>query len=229
MKSNNSKSRNKTEYACATIRSRILDGTYGPGYRLVIDQIAKELQISAIPVREAIRQLEAENLILYKPNVGAVVQLYNEDEYFEVMAMLAVLEGYATAQAAERLSPADVAKLEELNRQCRSAVDNFDFEQYGSLNRQFHIAIIEHCGNSYLKEEIQQVWRRMIQVRKTIFPFVPKRIKSSNEEHGKIIELIKNKASSQEIETFVREHRVNTIKAIRERKEEYKMQRQDQF
>ena len=55
------------------VRERILSGTYGPGYRVVITHIARELDVSALPVREAIRRLEAEGLIVFRPNEGAQV------------------------------------------------------------------------------------------------------------------------------------------------------------
>ena len=63
----------KQQRVYETIRERILSGTYGPGYRVVIDGLATELGVSALPVREAIRRLEAEGLIVYRPNVGAQV------------------------------------------------------------------------------------------------------------------------------------------------------------
>ena len=56
-----------------TIRERILSGDYGPGYRVVIDALAAELGVSALPVREAIRRLEAEGLVVFRPNAGAHV------------------------------------------------------------------------------------------------------------------------------------------------------------
>lgn len=208
----------KTEYAFEIIRNRILQGVYEPGDRIVIDQIAKELEISHIPVREAIRQLEADGLILFKPNIGAVVQFFNEEEFYEVMAVLAILEGYAAAQSALVLSHDHIKELEKINADSKIAIENFDLEEYGRLNHKFHETIIEQCKNHYLQEMIQQVWRRLTQARSTIFLFVPKRSKSSAEEHEKLVELFKNKASADEIEAFVRNHRENTVKAIFERK-----------
>lgn len=63
----------KHERAYLVIRQRILDGTYGPGHRLVIDALADELGVSPVPVREAIRRLEAERQVVYRHNAGARV------------------------------------------------------------------------------------------------------------------------------------------------------------
>jgi DNA-binding GntR family transcriptional regulator len=63
----------KQQRVYETLRERILTGAYGPGYRLVFDAAAVELGVSTVPVREAIRRLEAEGLVVYRPNVGAQV------------------------------------------------------------------------------------------------------------------------------------------------------------
>ena len=63
----------KQERVYQAIRERILSGAYGPGYRVVIDALAEEFEVSGLPVREAIRRLEAEGLVIYRPNAGAQV------------------------------------------------------------------------------------------------------------------------------------------------------------
>src|SRR6266849_6694586 len=99
----------KQERTYRVIRKRILDGVYGPGYRVVIDALAAEFEVSALPVREAIRPIEAEGLVVYRPNVGAQVAPADPALYEEELTVLAVLEGYATALAADRLGHAEVA------------------------------------------------------------------------------------------------------------------------
>src|SRR5260370_1708810 len=63
--------RNKHEQAYSIMRERIFNGTYVPGYRLVIDALARELGISHVPIREAIRRLQPEAWLEYRPNAGA--------------------------------------------------------------------------------------------------------------------------------------------------------------
>ena len=63
----------KSEQAYTAVKGRIVDGTYSPGYRLVLAKIAEDLGVSVVPVREAIRRLEAEGLVKFERNVGATV------------------------------------------------------------------------------------------------------------------------------------------------------------
>ena len=63
----------KQERVYRAVRERILSGSYGPGFRVVIDALAEEFGVSALPVREAIWRLEAEGLVIYRPNAGAQV------------------------------------------------------------------------------------------------------------------------------------------------------------
>ena len=89
----------KSERAYAAIKQSITEGAYGPGYRLVLGQIAKELDVSVVPVREAIRRLEAEGLVTFTTNVGAQVVAVDAREYRYTMETLSLVEGMATAMA----------------------------------------------------------------------------------------------------------------------------------
>ncbi|EID45592.1 GntR family transcriptional regulator [Parageobacillus thermoglucosidasius] len=211
------KTKNKTQIAYEYILSRIESGVYGPGYRIIIDQIARELSLSSIPVREAIRQLEAEGWIQYKPYTGAIVSNINEKEYLETLSVLAVLEGYATALSSSNMKEGMIQQLAELNKKMEQALHEFDFEQFSELNYEFHALIYKHCGNAYLEEQIKQIWQRMKRIRAYGFTFVPQRAKESIKEHEEIIRLLKEQAPRNEIEDFVRQHKLNTAEAFKNR------------
>lgn len=208
---------NKKDYAYNVIRARILDGIYGPGQRIVIDQISKELNLSIIPVREAIRQLEADGLIHNKPYSGPVVNSINEKEYLETLSVLAVLEGYATALSGVNMTDETILQLKQINSQMRDALEEFDFEMFGNLNRQFHVTILDKSGNCYLLDEIRRVWERMDSVRKSVFTLLPARTKHSVIEHDALIELLETRASFTEVEQYARGHKMNTVKAFEKR------------
>lgn len=211
------KTKNKTQIAYEYILSRIESGVYGPGYRIIIDQIARELGLSSIPVREAIRQLEAEGWIQYKPYTGAIVSNINEKEYLETLSVLAVLEGYATALSSSNMKEGMIQQLAELNKKMEQALHEFDFEQFSELNYEFHALIYKHCGNAYLEEQIKQIWQRMKRIRAYGFTFVPQRARESIKEHEEIIRLLKEQAPRNEIEDFVRQHKLNTAEAFKNR------------
>ncbi|MBP2644319.1 MAG: GntR family transcriptional regulator [Firmicutes bacterium] len=210
---------NKTQYAYGFLRARIVSGEYGPGYRIVIDQVAKELKLSTIPVREAIRQLESEGLIQFKPYSGAIVQLINEKEYLDTMFVLAILEGYATAQAAKSITNETILELEAIVNEGTAALYNFELEKFDECNRKFHEAIFEHCENPYLIDSIRQGWQRLERYRMSVFTLVPQRTRESFKEHMNIVELLKARVDPSEIEKMVRQHRMNTVKAIQSRNE----------
>lgn len=208
----------KTQYAYEFLRSKILEGVYVPGQRIVIDQIAKELGTSTIPIREAIRNLESDGLIQYKPYSGAIVSAINETEYIEVLSVIAILEGFAASLSARHLTAQNFNELQQLNDQMDEALTNFEFEKFGQLNRKFHAVIFEKCGNTFLIDQIGLAQQRLDRVRRSIFTFVPQRARQSIEEHVAIINLFKENAPAHKIEEVVRQHRINTLIAFQNRK-----------
>ena len=214
---NENRKLNKRQYAYEVIRKRILNGTYVPGQRIIIDQIAKEVGSSHIPVREAIHQLESDQLIEYKPNSGAVVRGINDKAYMEILEVLALIEGYATALSASYITPLGIEKLEALNNNMKELLKNYELEQIGKLNRDFHFTIYTFCPNQLLIQNITQMWDRMDAVRRTGFTFFPQRTPKSIDEHDTIINMLKQKTDREKLESFARMHKLNTLKAFKER------------
>lgn len=212
---------NKQQYAYQVLRSRILDGTYSPGYRIVINQIAKELSLSTIPVREAIRQLEADGLIQYKPYSGAVVTPIDKDQYLETLSTLAVLEGYATALSSQVFPKEKIPELEEINTKMEKALEDFDFIRFGQLNRQFHNLICSYCSNKYLLESIRNTHNRLDSIRRMGATFISYRVKQSIEEHSELIRMLQKDCTFEEIESFAREHKMNTVKFFQQQAEKH--------
>lgn len=209
----------KTKLVYDYIRSRIMDGGYRPGDRIVIDRVAAELKLSISPVREAIRQLEADGLLQITPYCGAVVQLMNSSAHEETHWVLSFLDAGATFLAVEHVTEQDISELEKINKEMQEALDDLDFELIGVLNRKFHEKIYERCGNSYLIDRLQQVWQRMEQIRKAIFTFMPRRAKDSIKEHDELIKLLKEKTAPDKVEAYARQHKLRALNAIKHRME----------
>ena len=111
-------------------------GLLKPGDRLVADDIANAIGMSRMPVREALRRLTAEGLLVMPPNRGAIVRELSESEVIEVFEMRAVLEGLAAAMAARRCTQADVDDLQDLlskMKRCES-----DQSEWITVHRRFH-------------------------------------------------------------------------------------------
>ncbi|MBF8377068.1 GntR family transcriptional regulator [Alicyclobacillus mali] len=227
----------KQQLAYHTLKQRILEGTYGPGYRIVIDRVAKELGVSAIPIREAIRRLEAEGLVEVERFSGAKVTRIDAKMYEDILSALAVLEGYATAQAYRNLTDEDFDALRQTNEAMRQARSDFDLTLYSRLNQQFHEIILRCCSNRYLVDEIHTFRERMDAMRVSVFNLIPHRASDSIAEHDKLIQLMAVDVGGDAVERFARQHRLATLEAFRrwneqharlvaERKEGYRASRE---
>ena len=203
----------KSQRAYQWIKERIAGGDYTPGYRLVLGTIATALEMSVVPVREAIRQLEAEGLVTFQRNIGAHVSMVDDSQYRHSMQALSLLEGAATALSAPSLSAADIAEARMINERMVALLDDFDPRTFTSLNRQFHAALFAHCANPRLLELVQQEWGRLGHLRDSTFAFVPGRASDSVAEHEQILVLIEQDAPLAEIELAARSHRSSTLDA----------------
>lgn len=204
----------KAEQAFQILKERIMDGTYGPGHRLVIDQLVREHGISSVPWRESLRRLEAEGWVEIVPNVGALVRTFDTDAWQRGLSLVARLGGYATALSAPHLTPDDLEKAHTLNRQMSEALANFDPASFGRLNREFHQLLASRADDSRLLDMVKNEWARLELIRKSAFWYAPGRAQAALAEHEGILELIEAGASAEAIEAAAKQHELNTIEAV---------------
>ncbi|MEV4991045.1 GntR family transcriptional regulator [Pseudarthrobacter sp. LMD1-1-1.1] len=203
----------KSEQAYQAVKARIVEGTYTPGYRLVLGSIAKDLGFSVVPVREAIRRLEAEGLVTFERNVGATVAGIDPTEYLYTMQTLSIVEGAATALSAPLIDPAAVARARAVNEEMRTCLDHFDPVRFTQLNQDFHSVLFEHCPNPHILDLVHRGWNRLAAIRSSTFRFVPGRARDSVDEHENLLKLIENGADAEQIEKAARLHRSATLDA----------------
>src|SRR5690242_12706057 len=204
----------KPDVAYEWIKERISDGRFTSGYRLVLTQIAKDLDVSVVPVREALRLLQAEGLVTFEKNVGAQVAMADPSEYVYTMQTLTVVEGVATALAAPLITRHSIRRAREVNAQMRECVANFNPRRLTDLNLEFHVLLFERCPNPFLLDLVYRGWNRLKVLRSSIFGFIPARAVQSVEEHERIVHLIESHAAPIEIELATREHRIATLDAF---------------
>lgn len=204
----------KSERAYNLIRSRIDSGQYVPGYRLVLAPIAAELDMSVVPVREAIRRLEAEQFVTFERNVGAQVSLVKETEYLHTMQTLALVEGSATGLAAPHITPDQIRRARAINQTMRESLTAFDPQSFTALNLDFHSVLFEACPNPHILDLVHRGWNRMKVLRNSSFSFVPGRASESVNEHDRLLDLIEQGADPLEIELTARSHRTATLDAV---------------
>ncbi|MBL0885689.1 GntR family transcriptional regulator [Myceligenerans indicum] len=203
----------KSQRAYHWIKERIAGQDFTPGYRLVLRSIAKELDMSVVPVREAIRQLEAEGLVTFERNVGAQVSMVDDTRYRASMQALSILESAATALAARRLTAADLRHAREVNARMIESLSDFDPSAFTRLNQEFHAALYQKCTNARVLELVESEWARLAHLRESTFSFVPGRARQSVQEHEHIVRLIESGAPLGEIEEAARRHRSATLDA----------------
>lgn len=203
----------KSRLAYTFLRERIIDGRLGPGYRLVLAAIAQQLDISTVPVREAIRMLEAEGLVSYERNVGATVAMADEAGYFTTMQTLAIVEGAATGLASGLLGPGDLAQAREANTRMAACLEEFHPHEFTVLNREFHAVLFSKCPNAHLLDLVHRGWARLDVLRDSTFGFVPGRARESVAEHERLLALISDGASAWDVELAARAHRTATLDA----------------
>nr|WP_235492624.1 MULTISPECIES: GntR family transcriptional regulator [unclassified Leifsonia] len=203
----------KSQLAYQWVRERITNHEFTPGYRLVLGTIAGELNMSVVPVREAIRQLEAEGLVTFERNVGAHVSMVDDTQYRFSMQALSILEGTATALAARRLTADDVREARQINELMIARLDHFEPRAFTALNQQFHSVLFAKCANPRMLELVDSEWARLGHLRDSTFSFVPGRAQESVREHENILVLIETGAPLGEIEKAARRHRSATLDA----------------
>lgn len=211
MNSNLPITKSKSEVAYDWVRERIRTREYEPGHRLVLSTIAENLDMSVVPVREAIRSLEAEGLVTYEHNVGARVTRRNREDYASTMETVAILEAAATASATPHLKEDDLREAESINDDMRELLEEFDPVTFTKLNKRFHRLLFRKCPNPRLIDLIEKEWEELDRHRVSSFRYVPQRASESVDEHSQIIALIRAKASPEYLETVARAHRLRTL------------------
>jgi DNA-binding GntR family transcriptional regulator len=205
---------NKQERTYTILRDRIHSGSLAPLARLNIDALARELGVSPIPVREALRRLEAEGWVRFTPNVGAVVSPVDATSWEQAMVALAILEGAASAEAQQNLRRSDLTRLRKISAGMEEAAARADPLRFSKLNRELHAAIVARCPNAYLLEMLEQTNVRLDRLRSTMFVYLPHRSEEALREHLRLIELLDGGTKS-EVESYARWHKLRTVEAYK--------------
>ncbi len=177
-----------TDYVTRSIRERILSGAYPPGTKLDQQMLVEEFGASLIPVRESLRQLEAQGFVRLYPHRGAYVAELSLAEVKEIYFVRELLEEAATQLAVPRLSPEDKARLRQRLEAMEKATHAGDYPQLLELNRDFHFIIYEAGDNRLLVELIHSLWDRSSRYRH-LYTFLPDRAPRALLEHKRIYDL----------------------------------------
>lgn len=149
------KSEPLSEQVTSRIRDRILQGEFEPGVRIGQELLANMFGTSRIPVRDALRQLESEGLVLLVPNRSARVAKLDVAELAEIYKIRERIEPLALAEAIPRMTDEDVASLERAREEIERTED---VEGFLRLDREFHLSSYRASGMPRLFELVERFW-----------------------------------------------------------------------
>lgn len=210
-----------------TLRQSILTGQMEPGERLMEVQLAEELGVSRTPVREAIRMLELEGLVVMIPRRGAQVAAITEQDLRDVLEVRATLERLAARLACERFTEEGYKNLEKANREFAhlARLKNKSVVDITNADVHFHDVIYQATGNRRLIQIVQNLQEQMYRYR---MEYV--RDLSSHEnliaEHTEIIRAIEER-DEKKAEEIVVTHISNQEKEILRLLHEHEEERQE--
>ncbi len=183
------KYRTMQEIVTDTIRDAILEGRYQPGQRLVAEELAKDMGVSRMPVREALQRLEVTGLVSLMPHKGAVVNEFSKDEIIEIYHIRGVLDGLATRLAFSHLTPSSHTRLKEILKEMDRAVKAKDTDQILAVNRDFHAVIWQAANAPRLQALLQNLYDAGQRFR-NVSLLLPGRLDQITQEHRLIAQAL---------------------------------------
>jgi DNA-binding GntR family transcriptional regulator len=177
----------KKDQVIEMLREAVLSGELEPGEKLQQDKLAERFSVSSTPVREALRQLEAEGLVNHHPGRGVRVAEVDLRDVREIYLIRGALEALATRLAVPYLNNTYIQRLEALQAQMETVIANRQLKKLRKLNYEFHMQIYRVADMPQLFQIIQNLW--------TKFPWdtlhvLPDRAGHASQEHDRLIHAI---------------------------------------
>lgn len=173
------------------LKQDILTFNFRPGERLVELELCERYEVSRTPVREALRRLEDDGLVVARDKGGRVVKGLDISDYEDVYAVRAVLEVYAIRLLGQRPDDLDIDALETNWREGYDAETAPLDGSFVIADERFHLGLAQATGNAYLVESLERVHDRLRTIRSFDFT-VRERLIVSAEQHVAIIEAIRS-------------------------------------
>lgn len=182
--------RNRMHGVVGWLRERILAGDYAAGEWIRQDAVAEACGTSRIPVRDALRQLEAEGLVTMVPNAGARVAEIDAVELSEVYLLRERVEPLALALSIPRLTEDDIAALHSMAADLESAADAKDYSAWLEIDQAFHFRLLSAAPLRMLGV-IESLWNATLQYRRT-YVNLPSRLTIAGCEHALLLEAVRS-------------------------------------
>ncbi len=181
----------KQDYAYDIIREGIVTGELEPDERLIISSLAADLGISEIPVREALKRLQSEGLIINN-GPGLFVAPVSVQEFIDLLGVRLELEGMAVRRAAENIDECGLKDAEKLMACMEEANRQKDWATYSKLDKELHSLIHSYCRVDVLIKAINDAWS-LSERGRAIFRIMPWRAETSIKEHREILAALRDR------------------------------------
>ncbi|WP_406678373.1 GntR family transcriptional regulator [Moorella sp. ACPs] len=197
------------------LRNAILNGEIKPGERLLQDELAKRFGISRMPVRDVLRLLEADKLVVRVPNKGVTVAEFGKEELKDTFFVRSILEREAVKLAIPNITKEDIIFLENLLQDMDKCLEEKDLKKLTKLNYKFHKAIYKGVPSQRLLDIIKNLWDNF--PRYAMLSTLEDASRSQD-AHRAILEAIK-KGDSEEASKLMESHILAAAKAYASRNE----------
>ena len=194
-----------------SISNAIASGALEPGTRLVEQELQKDFGVSRAPIREAIRLLEADGMVVVDAYKKKYVRTLTREDLVDNIPVLACLESLAAKLAVAKITTEKITELEQVNQEIQQAFSMDDFTTCAKLNFRFHRSFLQLADNKALYRAIRSI------VKSTLWLWLTTQyyknhsiIPSSIEEHHLILESFK-KRDTHMVEKMVRGHIENVL------------------
>ncbi|MGA3127514.1 MAG: GntR family transcriptional regulator [Candidatus Korobacteraceae bacterium] len=196
----------KAELVYKTLMEAIVASKLTPGTRLIVREIADQLSVSDIPVREALKMLETTGLIQTQPYIGSVVTTPSAEWIEEVFVMRAALESMAIRTSLPFLEDTDIEEILAINAEMKHTAKSEDTAKYARLNREFHKVVMAKSPYPALLSMIDDLLVKS-EYGKAIFNLKPTTVRISDSEHDRLLQAIRARNGAK-AEAITRDHRL---------------------
>lgn len=196
------------EVVFEVVRKSILEGNFTPGERLMETQLAEQLGVSRTPVREAIRKLELEGLVVMVPRRGAYVASMSVKDISETFEIRSALEGLAASLAVDKITPDEIESMEVIVLKMSQFIEEKNIEMIVETDEQFHDVLINAGRNQKLTQMISLLREQIKRFRLASLSKIDRQSLVLG-EHRQILEAIAER-DQERAQTLVEKHISNS-------------------
>jgi DNA-binding GntR family transcriptional regulator len=200
--------------AASKLRELIFSGELEPGSFLDEALLCQQLGLSRTPLREALKVLSSECLVRHEPRRGCFVARVSDQDLENIFPVIALLEGRAAFEAAQKATSADWIELEVLHRQLQEHAASGDITAYYDVNYAIHEALITLADNPWLAMTIAGL-RKILKLARRQGLQAPQRMASSLQEHLAVFAAVKARDSAG-AEAAMKTHILRQLDVLRE-------------